>query len=53
MRKSPKKMVLGKETLRILGDRQLDAQKLEQVAGGQSATCVVISFCTCTHTKYC
>jgi len=53
MKKSLRKLVLSKETLRTLDDCQLDAKKLEQVAGGQSATCVVLSFCTCTHTKYC
>jgi hypothetical protein len=53
MKKSLKKLLLSKETLRTLDDRELDAKKLEQAAGGQSATCYKLSLCTCTHTRYC
>jgi hypothetical protein len=39
--------------MRILDDNRLDAKQLEQAAGGISGTCVKLSLCTCTNTRYC
>ena len=52
-KKNLKKLTVTKETLRGLEDLKLGDRAFEDAVGGQSGTCVNLSFCTCTHTKFC